>query len=768
MAALLITAVFFLPQLRIDDSPERWLPASTREAWRVLDEHFNFGDTVAVGLEYHRPIRDDDVEPLRKLRQQLSEIKGMLQVYDASLLAEDIEDVPLSQLLDPANAGRFGLYEGALWGRPHDGSQTLLIACELAYPRDPAELHRMRRNFIDSLYRVVHEAESQPKFRDVRFHVAGGILLMDALEKRAVGALIYLPISMLIGLASLVLGFRSLRALALAIGGSLAAMIIVAGFVAWSGGGVGALTISTPTLISIIAIATAVHFASDAADHGDSSRSPAERERLVRWVGLPCFGAAFAAAVGFLMLAFNQLAPVRSLGIEACAGSLLAFFGVFILSRSIPIRRAYAGRILLPDRFGRWSDKLAPYSRPVAGSMLAAMFVLLLLAWPWSTTSVVGLKIDVDPFSFFGPQNHLVQSRNHFLNEGFGLYQLEVILVPRHKTLGDSVDQAELRAAKEFSDRLTDRKDLGVLRVISTQVMLNRQAKFYEELAQLRNTEGTLAVGLKVLRLAGVSQHLAKFNETFKNWSRDKLDQGAIRLTFLGYDRANDGFAALYHLAQSTVPKEFNAYLAGTITSVVHLAQGLLSGMFWGLLSSVLIMVAVCAFLFRSLKLSLIALLPNAFPIVVVYGFMGAVGIPLSSGSSMVATVALGIALNDTIHFILHYQKLRHGQGLDLDTALHETFEHIGRPVVLTGVVFIAGFMIFMLSDFLPLYYFGLLATLAMIAAIAGDLLMLPCLLRTFDGGPTTARGATAPGIASQQHETRATDGARLPSPGQV
>ena len=101
LVVLLVAAGFYLPRLKIDDSPERWLPADTRAAWKVLDDHFNFGDTVAVGLEYLRPIQDDDVKPLHKFRDELAAIKGMREVYDASLVAEDIEGVPLSEMVAP-------------------------------------------------------------------------------------------------------------------------------------------------------------------------------------------------------------------------------------------------------------------------------------------------------------------------------------------------------------------------------------------------------------------------------------------------------------------------------------------------------------------------------------------------------------------------------------------------------------------------------------------------------------------------------------------
>src|SRR5262249_8161044 len=163
-----------------------------------------------------------------------------------------------------------------------------------------------------------------------------------------------------------------------------------------------------------------------------------------------------------------------------------------------------------------------------------------------------------------------------------------------------------------------------------------------------------------------------------------KLDSGAIRLTFLAHDGVPGGFDQLVELTEQSLPrKQFNCHIAGTTASVVYLANGLISGLASGLASSALVMGIVCIFLFRSVKLSVIAFLPNAFPIIVVYGMMGLTGLPLNSGTAMVATVALGIALNDTIHFILHYQKLTREQGHSQDSALRETFQHIGRPVVL-------------------------------------------------------------------------------------
>ena len=145
-----------------------------------------------------------------------------------------------------------------------------------------------------------------------------------------------------------------------------------------------------------------------------------------------------------------------------------------------------------------------------------------------------------------------------------------------------------------------------------------------------------------------------------------------------------------------------------------------------------LVMTLLCWMLFRSIKLTVAAVLPNALPVLVVFGVMGAFGVPLNSGSAMVSTIALGVALNDTVHFVMHYRRRRlAGEGTD--EALADTFAELGRPIVLTSVVNCLGFAVFLLCDFRPMVHFGLLASIAMIAALVGDLVLLPNLLKLAD-----------------------------------
>ncbi|MEK6237240.1 MAG: MMPL family transporter, partial [Planctomycetales bacterium] len=292
------------------------------------------------------------------------------------------------------------------------------------------------------------------------------------------------------------------------------------------------------------------------------------------------------------------------------------------------------------------------------------------------------------------------------------------------------------------------REELQVIRVLSTHSFRERSEEFRRQFEKTQRERGWLEAlrdaGGKAMRAA---KHLDQFQKTFQSWNHDKLDQGAMRLTFMCAEQDAEEFKRLLTHVEDNVPEDrFDCYVTGAVAQIVYLSEGLISGMMWGLLTSLIAIAALCGALFRSPRLALIAVLPNAFPLIVVFGMMGLFKLPISSGSAMVATVALGIALNDTIHFMLHYRKLTRDEGETIDDAVRDTLRHIGRPIVLTSLVHFAGFSIFWLPDFilgplgypllagfLPLYHFGLLGCVAMLAALVGDLVLLPSLLKSFD-----------------------------------
>jgi signal transduction histidine kinase len=133
--------------------------------------------------------------------------------------------------------------------------------------------------------------------------------------------------------------------------------------------------------------------------------------------------------------------------------------------------------------------------------------------------------------------------------------------------------------------------------------------------------------------------------------------------------------------------------------------------------------------MFLSAKVGLIAILPNCFPIIMNFGIMGWLGIRLSVTTSLIACIAIGLAVDDTIHYLYRYNR-EFKKDLDKDRALRDTIKTVGKPIIFTTLAISIGFFVLMFSQFKPTAIFGFLMVITMLSALIGDLIILPALMR--------------------------------------
>ncbi len=169
--------------------------------------------------------------------------------------------------------------------------------------------------------------------------------------------------------------------------------------------------------------------------------------------------------------------------------------------------------------------------------------------------------------------------------------------------------------------------------------------------------------------------------------------------------------------------------VTGLFVLLAHLIQSLLSDQLVSFAIAALGIWGMMSVAFRSLRIGLIALVPNLFPIVFVIGGMGWVGLPINIATAMIASVSMGLTVDSSIHYLSGYFRARK-RGLGVDEALQETQAEVGRALVFANAALIAGFSVLTLSHFIPLVYFGVLVSVAMLGGLAGNLLLLPLLLR--------------------------------------
>jgi len=157
--------------------------------------------------------------------------------------------------------------------------------------------------------------------------------------------------------------------------------------------------------------------------------------------------------------------------------------------------------------------------------------------------------------------------------------------------------------------------------------------------------------------------------------------------------------------------------------------------------------------LLQDRRLALVAMVPNLMPIIAVIGFMGYAGIPVDMSNLMIASIGIGIAVDDTIHF-LHHFKAHFDVHTDVERAIRNAFEHAGQAMVNTTVVLLAGFLVFMSADLGNFRVFGGLIALTVVFAVVIDLAFTPALLRFAFRTRSEDRGAPSPSVPP-----RTTDG---------
>jgi predicted RND superfamily exporter protein len=149
------------------------------------------------------------------------------------------------------------------------------------------------------------------------------------------------------------------------------------------------------------------------------------------------------------------------------------------------------------------------------------------------------------------------------------------------------------------------------------------------------------------------------------------------------------------------------------------------------------LLLAFIAF-FRSLKLAVIALVPNLLVVATVFGTMAWFGIALDLMTLTIAAVAMGIAVDDTVHYMHRY--LREVRSGDAAEAVAATNTSVGVAMCYTTIILVAGFLALLFSDFVPTTLFGLLTGVALTSALVFDLTVLPVLLVRFASGRAESR----------------------------
>ena len=472
-------------------------------------------------------------------------------------------------------------------------------------------------------------------------------------------------------------------------------------------------------LLFVIGLASAVHVYFEARNLAmQGVATPAVPWLAARRKAVAVTLALATTSVGFGSLALSDIAPIRAFGQVAGFGLLLMIPTVLL---TLPLGLALLARPRAPTtgRPAPWSERAEQEVSRVASILVAST-----LARPWVGPAlglaVIGFGLSALPrltpephaIRYFPPEHPLRRDQAVLEDAGMGVATVEALISgPRLTTTATAV--ASLLA---FSD--ASATDPSVAAVVGWPHIV----------AEATHQSGRPHADAELLRtIAGRRQ-----TDVFARANGMGPGRDEVRVTFMvrtvdarALARLN---AHLRTVAAETLDPQWHLTVTGSYQLLMQAQAALLDTIQVSLFWTAVLMELALLIVLRSFWLGLVALVPNLFPVALNLAAMAVLGVPLDLGTSMTAAIALGIAVDDTLHFTLAAAR----------APMHAATRSAGAAIVMSSVVIGLGFAALLSADFLPTRRFGGLCALAMFSALVADLIVLPPLIQWAKGGRAT------------------------------
>ncbi len=734
---LLLTALglWQATRLQVNVSTEELIPKDSPERQRYEAVRAEFGSDRLASVY----VEDADLfspQKLKALQQLAHELKQLPQVQREENLftAQNIRGVggwvdttPLLQTLpqtpEAAAKEKAIARDNPLLRRTilsEDGNATLLTLY-LKPPTGPENAydHEVYAGIQTILDRYAGEFDRVFQVGAPAVHVwMGDYILGD--QK------ILLPLSGLILIALIGMMMGSLQASIIPVLNAAIATCWTLGFMALVGIPIGMLNYIVPALILIIGATEDVHILTEYREKRDEGAvSLAALEGVAKCIGLTLVLTALTTTLGFAVTGLNALRIMQDFGISAAFG-LLARFAVSVLF--LPAYLRYFGRFIkaVPhneaemSRHRRWA---ASVTRLIMTRVVArprtVMLIFTLIALP-CLFLIPRIKVSNDLLSFLKPDSPILEKLNTVASRLSGS---KVAYITLRGEPGEYKQANKLQQVEVLCLWLRERDDLDKVLSLTDYLALVNQAMFGDDPAMLKVPDKDALVAQYLLFFHRstlqpyVSGDYSKVNIVVRSNINDSSDFNRL---------VNEIEAKLRSGAFGR--HEFS--VTGQAVLAANAVDKIITGQVLSLSSMIVFLFLAVALLFLSVRAGLLTVLSNVFAVVVVFGMMGLVGIPLNVGTCMVAAITIGIAVDDTLHLMVRYNrelKVCKEERPAIANALRAEF----YPVMTTSLGLAGGFVVLGFSSFMPVMQFGLLSAFVMLLAFAADIILTPVLLST-------------------------------------
>ncbi|WP_372651393.1 RND family transporter [Halobacteriovorax sp.] len=566
------------------------------------------------------------------------------------------------------------------------------------------------------------------EYRDeegITFHYMGQPPLSDRFQKVSFDDLFTMsPLLLLLVMLYLVYCFRSVIGVVIPTVIIALSLISTTCLIGLFGFTVNSLTFVLPSILIAISVADSVHlmasFYDEFAKTGDRFHACTHTLRKNLW---PIFLTTFSTMIGFFSLTSSDIKPVADLGVLAGIGTFFAFLYTYLTAVPLLIifnknktPTSLKGKVLSEDSVRSYLDFVKSYRLYIIAGFLVVSSLFTYLA--------IKNEINSDPYTYFSKDDPISKGNRFVLKSYGGVGGPELIVdsgVP-----GGVTSPEFLYKVESFQDWLEEKeyvnKSLSVINILKemNQSLNEGKKEFFkiperkDQIAQeLFMYTMSLPVGMDLNNRMDLSQQKLRLSILWSlQTSKDSLlgvEDYEKKAQEMGLDIKTTGKPILFH--------RMNSYVVYTFFTSIAMALTLIT----------IIMILI----FKNIKLGLLSLIPNVLPIIFGAGALTLLDKPIDIGCAIVASVTLGIAVDDTIHFLSHYNLLRRS-GLNIYDSMVKVFTSTGLALIVTTIILVSCFGLFMFANLTPNINFGILCALVLSIALITDLLLLPAIIFCF------------------------------------
>ena len=724
----------YLPQAEVDPEVKNQLPEdfASRVTTDKIEELFGGTEVVAVVLMADDVLAPETLKRLRKISNKMDRMPKYFDRVMSPFTLKDIRSEDDTLYVDPA-------------------------VMKIPTTKEKREILRQQIKDNDLVYgRVISE--------DFKAAAVTGIMTAGASDSEVLGALQkvldeapgpeklvvygmpwvrvnlskdikgdmqrFLPYGLLIMLIFLYFCFKQLRGVILPFLVVILSIVFSMSLIPLFGWKIQMITVILPVMLIAVANDYGIHILAKYQEENTPGNT-LDKKTLVRKViddlGKPVIFTGITTMAGMLCLWIHIIVPAKQMGLLASLGVIWALIGSLTF---IP-----AVLVLLPKAkpiAGLAGDESAEGKRPLLERLLQAVARLVthhpgkvivgtFLLVGLTSLGIFRLVVDTNPTNYY-PEDSPIVTASRVLSDNFG-GAATIMAVAK----GDIKDPKIMGQIDSLHRKLEKHPDVGMVTSI---------AEVARELNQTMHEDDPAYDVIPESRDL-TAQYFLLYENSGEPEDFEKLvdfDYQHAQITARIRSEATSVINRVYDAFLQFVsePGHEAFILVGGYGAVFsELVEGVVHGQVYSLAISLLVVAVLMMILFRSVMAGLLSMVPLALAMLLLFGIMGIVGIELNIATAMLSSIMIGVGIDYTIHFLWRYREER-SKGVEHRRAVFVTLTTTGRGIVFNALSVVIGFVVLVLSNFLPVKFFGILVVVSISACLVGALMLLPAFALVF------------------------------------